>query len=331
MEYWSWLWPAVAIWAADRSLRLVRLVYCNLHVNITLDGLRRTRSWASYDKASNIVRLRVRPGTLQLAPGQYFFLYQPFRLTGWESHPFTVGAWSYGPEVPAESKSGDIDQVPLLSEPPSGSADTDPAAESPGLQLIFWIRPYDGWTRQLRDECLRSPDRTRPVTLLLEGPYGGPFPLWHYDSVLFIVGGTGIAAAVPYIQEHLRRSATGSTRTCDLHLVWTSRQMSFWAGIATQELQPALACSQLRASLYMTGTGGSDPAASARLADSGVEMATGRPDLTSVVVRHVEQARLSECSTAVVVCGMADETRTGVSKAMRRGYEVRYVEESFSW
>ena len=331
----------MAIWTVDRVLRLVRLVYCNLHVSVGSASIQRTRSWATYDESSNVVRLRVTPASLfQPTPGPYYFLYQPFRLTGWESHPFTLGAWSYGPEAPpgfptTKMSPVDVAHVPLLSDVSSGSDPVEtpqPAAEPPALQLTFWIRPYDGWTRYLRDQCLRSPDRTTKATILLEGPYGDSFPLWHYESILFVVGGTGIAAAVPYIQEHLRRSAIGKTRIRDIHLVWTSRQVSFMTNVATQELRQALAREDVRASFHATA--GSDPAGKDMLFDLDVERETGRPDLSSLVISHVHEARLSDYSAAILMCGpraMADETRTAVYGAMRQGYEVKYVEDSFHW
>lgn len=51
----------------------------------------------TYDEAADVIRLEITPGisALQVRPGDYHFLYQPFRFTGWENYPFTVGAWSY--------------------------------------------------------------------------------------------------------------------------------------------------------------------------------------------------------------------------------------------
>jgi len=344
LEYWQWLWPAVAIWSADRFLRLVRLVYCNLHVKINLENrVQSTCSWAIYDETSNVVRLQLKPGcSLRPAAGQYYFLYQPFRLTGWEGHPFTMGAWSYGSVSGPESSTSkatsvDVAQVPLLSDSSSGSerdeTTSGPATTPYDLQLTFWIRPYDGWTRQLREECLRSADRRTNATILLEGPYGHTFPIWNYESVMFVVGGTGIAAAVPYIQEHFRRSASSNTRTQGIHLVWTSRQSSFIADIITRELRPALARDDIRLSFYVTDA---NDIGSSRddLFGLEIELIAGRPDLASLVTQHVHEARLTDCSTAVVVCGprgMANETRTGVHARLQQGYQVEYVEESFSW
>lgn len=108
--------------------------------------------------------------------------------------------------------------------------------------------------------------------------------------------------------------------------------MSFMADVATQELRPALAREDIRISFHATAN--SDLAGKDMLFDLDVEMETGRPDLSSLVVSHVHEARLSDCSAAILMCGpraMADETRTAVYGAMRQGYDVKYVEDSFHW
>ncbi|PKX93593.1 ferric reductase family protein [Aspergillus novofumigatus IBT 16806] len=342
-EYWFYLWPAVVIWISDRVLRLIRIVYCNLHVRLgSRSRLQCTECVATYDKAADIIQLELIPGSgLQPAPGQYYFLYQPFRLTGWESHPFTLGSWSYNDGVPAtpslrlKSNHIDVSEVPLLPETSSsssdyGTVDTSADLSERKLALHFWIRPYDGWTRHLRDQCLKSPTRTIQPNILLEGPYGEKCPLWKYESVLLIAGGTGIAAAVPYIQDHIIRSSTGQTSTQDIHLVWTARQPALVRDIAGRELEQALRRKDFRVSFYVTAE-----SMSPYEVMDGVEFGCGRPDLQAIITAHAEEARLSSSSVAVLVCGpsgMADQARAAVHQAMRRGFRsVRYVEESFDW
>ncbi|KAF7169015.1 hypothetical protein CNMCM5623_001868 [Aspergillus felis] len=342
-EYWFYLWPAVVIWISDRALRLIRIVYCNLHVQLGFySRFQRTECVATYDNAADIIRLKLTPGSaLQPASGQYYFLYQPFRLTGWESHPFTLGSWSYqdgAPPAPGsrtKSDCSDVTEIPLLPGTPSSSSDygsIDTAADLPEhrMALHFWIRPYDGWTRRLRDQCLQSLTRTIQPNILLEGPYGEQCPLWKYESVLLIAGGTGIAAAVPYIQDHVIRSSTGQTSTQDIHLVWTARQSALMRDISGRELKQALRRKDFRVSFYVT----SESMSQAEIID-GVEFMCGRPDLQAIITAHAEEARLSSSSVVVLVCGpsgMADEARAAVHQAMRRGCRsLRYLEESFDW
>ncbi|KAE8153198.1 FRE family ferric-chelate reductase [Aspergillus avenaceus] len=356
-EYWGYLWPAVAIWSIDRVLRVVRIVYYNLHVHAHAGKtIQYTTSSATYDSAADVIRLEVVPGSSRLkpTPGQYYYLYQPFRLTGWENHPFTLGSWSYetGTTAPTEippfvkdDPNIDVTQVPLLSDGSSGSRtppDREADKEEARLRLVFWIRPFDGWTRHLREQCVRSGGRHMDSTMLLEGPYGEHFPLWTYESVLIVVGGTGIAAAVPYIHDHLARCAAdeaeSSLRTRDIHLVWTSRQEAFLQTVAARELRTALCRDDMRASFYVTQSSTeSDECATLRdeLSGQHIEISPGRPDVQSLILTHAQEAQLSDCSAAVLMCGppaMADEVRAAVHQTMQQGYRgLQYIEESFSW
>ncbi|PYH42285.1 ferric reductase family protein [Aspergillus saccharolyticus JOP 1030-1] len=352
-EYWTYLWPAVAIWSADRALRVIRLIYCNVHVRCNAgNSIQYTKSFASYDESADVIRLEVFPGSKLLCPnpGQYYYLYQPFRLTGWESHPFTLGHWFYEsdykdasptPPLTKEDHALDVTQVPLLSDSASSESTEEIQLKrhAPrGLKLVFWIRPYDGWTRQLRDQCRCSPTQSTDSTILLEGPYGERFPLWNYESVLLVAGGTGIAAIIPYIHEHLLRTAEdpeqAASQIRDLQLVWVARQAAFIRQIAARELAPALIRDDFRASFYATGTQTSTASNSVPCMDE-LEIVAGRPNVESVVLAHAHAAQLSESSVAVLVCGpvaLADQTRAAVQLALERGYRsIRYVEESFSW
>lgn len=357
-EYWKYLWPTLALWVIDRFLRLGRLCYCNIHVNFSSRRLvKLSVSRMVYDETADVVRLEVTPGTpsLQPSPGQYYFLYQPFRVTGWESHPFTIGAWSYEigdqtslvPTSDGRTKSLDVSHVPLLTgvvsdrdyqcNSENGSSDQDKPLK---LKLTFWVRPYDGWTKQLRRQCLSSPDKTSETTILLEGPYGETFPLWRYESVLIIVGGTGIASAVPYIQDHLRRSVEDwdasleneKTRVRDMELVWTTKQAAFIQDVARRELKHALKREDFSASFYATRdstTYSEDPT------DFGFETQSGRPDLQSLIMSRACDACSAGTSLAILVCGpprMADEARAATHLAMRQGHRfIEFVEESFTW
>ncbi|KAJ5826477.1 hypothetical protein N7447_003240 [Penicillium robsamsonii] len=358
-EYWKYLWPSVILWVVDRFLRIVRLCYCNLHVSISNGRIVKvSMSRMIYNEATDVVRLEVTPGTpsLQPSPGQYYYLYQPFRLTGWESHPFTVGAWSYeignqnslAPASKGKSiKLHDVSHVPLLAgsasdqdyQGNSGSGSSG-QAESLRLKLTFWVRPYDGWTKQLRQQCLSSPGKTSDTTILLEGPYGEAFPLWRYESVLIIVGGTGIASAVPYIQDHLRRSVEDwdespeneKTRVRDMELVWTTKQAAFIQDVSRRELKGALEREDFRASFYATRD---STTCSGNPTDFGLDIQSDRPHLQSLIMSRVSDACSAGGSLAILVCGpprMADEARAAAHLAMRQGHRsIKFVEESFTW
>jgi ferric-chelate reductase len=307
----------------------------------------------AYDEAADVIRLEITPGVsgLHVRPGDYYFLYQPFSFTGWENHPFTVGAWSYDVDPPGVSldssgkpqNSLDNTQLPLLSESFHDRENWDtrkaPFQGSSIPRLIFRIRPYDGWTRQLRRQCLRAPNQPVHTTILLEGPYGHTHALWKYESVLIIVGGTGIAAAVPYLQDHLQRSANRWSSTSEersliqeIELVWTARQSAFLRDLADHELNPMLKRADFRASFYATGFSDRFRQDFSAL---GYTIQIGRPDLQSLILSRASEASVAGMKLAILVCGpagMADEARAATHLAMKQGYQdIKFVGESFTW
>ncbi|PNP51817.1 hypothetical protein THARTR1_07586 [Trichoderma harzianum] len=266
-EYNPYLWPLVAIWSFDRFLRIVRVVYCNLHVQLRKKTLHRSTAAISYDQDANFIRIEinthVKPG-----PGKHYYLYQPFRFTGWENHPLTLAHWSQSAADTAQSQQRDN-----TTDLPSKTADVSmvtPSETSPPHTVIegeyllsFWIRPCDGWTRHLRDQCLKSQPLSRlpsitKETILLEGPYGISEPLWASDEVLLIAGGSGITTMVPYILDHIARASTSDksrqTRTRGLTLIWTDPKQAFIRRIAQRELAAALTRDDVRYEFYCTGS-----------------------------------------------------------------------------
>lgn len=354
-NYEYYLWPAVIIWVSDRALRLVRVVYCNFHVHFRRGKLEYTNSVAFYDEASNVVRLEVIPASSNHQPtaSSYYYLYQPFRFRGWENHPFTLGSWTYtyteDVDVDSNDKPAgvvDVAQIPLLSSPEQErenillSKDSKITIQKP--KLIFWIRPYDGWTRSLRDQCLGSADRTVCPSIFLEGPYGEPFPIENYDSVLLIAGGTGIACAVPYIKEQIRQSETAhdsiESPRRDIHLVWAARESSFIVDVVTRELQAAVSSrEEFTTSFHSTFATRRETfkIPSATMNDMDIDIQPGRPDLHQIILEHAREGSFTQRSTAIVVSGptkMADEARAAVQDAMHKGYQgIVFREESFSW
>jgi ferric-chelate reductase len=154
---------------------------------------------------------------------------------------------------------------------------------------------------------------------------------------LIIVGGTGIASAVPYLQDHLRRSGHDweegfeeKTRIRDIELVWTAKQVPFLQDVASRELKPLLLREDFQASFYTTGSSTS----SEDVTDLGYEITPGRPHLQSLIMSRACDASSAGISLAVLACGpvgMADEARAAAHLAMRQGCRIKYVEESFAW
>ncbi|KAM5448545.1 hypothetical protein MaudCBS49596_005339 [Microsporum audouinii] len=375
-EYDPYLWPLVAIWGFDRTLRLVRIVYCNFRVQFAGKYLQYTKAEACYDRVSDIIRLEVIPGATGISqkPGRYYFIYQPFRWTGYESHPFTLGAWAESPKSVKEQCAESDSSLSSLNENDKGR-EIYAATEASGIQkscnsrpkevkYIFWIRPLNGWTRQLRQQCLKSGGTAVSTQFLLEGPYGETTPLWAFESVLFIVGGTGIAAAVPYIQDHIRRASSTGAGTCtkDITLIWSVRQASFIHQVASRELRSAFGREDFNTSFHLTSrdknttpivsfstcteaiTPLDTPSANVKTSDDSSQtlptelkykVKYGRPSMKTVIINSAKSASMTSSKLAVLVCGpdaLADEARGAVHYAMLQGYrQIEYIEDAYSW
>lgn len=372
-EYDGYLWPLVAIWCFDRFARLVRQAYCNLHIKFS-KALVATTTTASYDKAADLIRLEVIPGSLLLkpGPGQHYFIYQPVRWKGWENHPFTLASWSVlgeGKDVviaptsnpDTAEKTGDVAVrvLPGLSSQGSSSAPSvssgekaqakgqAPTKENAGrYKLIFFVRPFSSWTMRLRDECLKSASGSINARAMIEGPYGERSPLHTYENVVFIVGGTGVSGALPYLQEHLTRTASQSkkhgTRTRDITFVWTTKQSAMIRDIASHELRPFLGREDIHCSFYATSSKESPATITAADATQTSEstpelnITYGRPDISKAVrsvIDEVHAAGSAGGRIAILTCGpaaMADEARVTVHKALKEGKRgVEYFEETF--
>ncbi|KAH0028706.1 putative plasma membrane ferric-chelate reductase, partial [Aureobasidium melanogenum] len=339
-RYDAYLWPIVIVWLLDRALRLFRLIACNVHVRLSKQIIHHTHSIASYSKESDVIRLDIRTNSFltQPAPGQFYYLYQPSNWQGYENHPFTLGAWSSQSLASEDADTYLLQDDNLPNE--FDQFDPGPRYQSGVRTLTFWIRPYDGWTRRLRDECLQAPTRIIEPTVLLEGPYGHHCPISSFESVLLIAGGTGIASAVPYILEHMALSKAGKSDTTHMHLLWTARQVSFLGEVFAQELRIAAQRDDFSADLFFTRQGegprhGEEQLRSEENAYLRSRLQYGRPDIAAAITKAAIRAEMTGTKVAVLVCGppaMADEARLAVHRSLKQGYHsLQYLEESFGW
>ncbi|KAJ5150583.1 FAD-binding 8 [Penicillium coprophilum] len=337
-EWVGYLWTPVGLWVLERLARVGRVVYCNLNARFGKQFLG-TATTVTYSEASDLVRIEMVPGAASLTPrpGQLYYIYQATWLKGWENHPFSLGAWA-----------------------PSSSVNNEKTASAPrnGHKLIFYVRPYDGWTRRLRDQCRKAGGIIRPK-LLLEGAYGHSEPVYAYNTLLIIVGGTGIAVAVPYLLDHIARVKEGKTKTTKIRLVWSVRQKEMFNEVFNEELAEIMQHNDITITVFCTrlakitsdsesddvnlskelsstvapvikATGVDSPTS-----NSSLRFLPGRPNIRETIMSEVQEAQTSSTNLAVLTCGpaqMADECRGTVYETMKNGFrDIEYFEEAFGW
>lgn len=336
---------------------------------------------ATYNKDADLIRVNVFPGSrlLRAGPGQHYYIYQLNKFRFWENHPFTLAASypstldnatqdtpSLNPsdtgrltevkqkeesEVTSTSLMGGED--PSSPSPASTSSLESPAKDSPSVppednKLVFLIRPFNSWTKRLRDECMRAgPSGLTKSSLRIEGPYGHHGQLLAFENISFIVGGTGIAGAIPYLQEHLKLSinqapGTKGTRVRSITVVWAAKQSAMIHDIANHELKPFLRRDDIRFSFHATREKSSPTSPKTTQNDkknplsSEIEISNSRPDIKLSILDLVEQVNAGGSHggrIAILTCGpgaMADEARAAVHQALKKGKRgLEYFEEAF--
>lgn len=320
-RYDGLFWIPVFIWALDRVLRFFRIFKFNTR-SLSTNVL------AMYDSSSDLVHLRVPVDTKGLCKprhGSFYYLMVLDDIRCWESHPFTV--------IPSSTKKiQDLqpsdERTPLLPSPATSVLNTPDDEDeqfdwkSPKQHMTFLIRPYDSFTSRLRELAVES----RPLRVLVEGPYGHTHTLHHYDHVVFIVGGTGVVTALSYLPLLLEESKTPQS----VRLHWAVRESSFAHSVVSKYLPTSSGMDKLSLELYMS--------ASAEQIDDGqlpsrVRRKFGRPDVFELVNSAVMRAG-SE-SLAIVACGpdkLVDDARLATTIALKTpGNNIDYFQESFQW
>ena len=295
--YELWMYIAFAFWAFERLYRLVRLArngVCKAHITVIDE---------------DYIRLDI-PGIT--GEGQAYLYFPTLTWRVWENHPFSIAGGmlhdtatgnvshhktsvssSSSSAHASPTSSSDLEKAPHLAITPK----TQPAPPSttPKFGLSFIIRTHSGATALLRSRS--------SLPVLIEAPYTGSLlhpthtTLNHHPRLLCIAGGVGITALLPLLAAH-----RGSRK-----LAWGVRHASLIEGMR-------------------------DLLEDNAMAGVAVETTVGRRMDVSALVE--EEAARAEGSLAVVVSGppgMADEVRLAVAGVAKRGCEVEFVEESYSW
>jgi predicted ferric reductase len=319
------VWPCLLIWILDRALRSGRVLAFNRRVW-------NTQATVSYDSASNLVRMEVDGSKNWLAsePGSYYYIHVLNDVFyAHQSHPFTLAYTSSDLK-----RSFSTPLSPISSRPSPHRTFSEESNESDALlrssnepsptQLVFLVRPYDGFTSRLRSHCLL---RLKKLRVLVEGPYGHSEPLHHFPNVLFIVGGTGIAVPL----SHVARLLSSKSRTQSIKIVWAVREHAFLASVL-RDFSGLLGDERVDMEVHITQDKEVEDEVLGEDLKS-VRIVSHRPNVLGAVQGAAEEA--GQEALAIVACGpagMADQARKASVEMLARGFRgVQYFEESFKW
>ena len=220
MDSWAYLWATLAVWLFQVIGRLF-IKWQTFHVHRRwFSGFSATLQQLPGDMI--YVTLLV-PSDLHWKPGQHCWLRMP-HLSTLQNHPFTIAN--------------------LPSQEVGDKTDTQ--------VMEFYIRAYNGLTRDLHQSVLEYSDRSVPMHV--DGPYGGLHEdlAGNYDSLVFVCGGSGVSACLPHILNELRVSRQGSAVLKSIHLVWMVRDRSHADWVSKTLSEASTVPGLLHAHLYIT-------------------------------------------------------------------------------
>ncbi|KAG6011683.1 hypothetical protein E4U43_008183 [Claviceps pusilla] len=326
--YRVWVWVCVGIWAADYVVRFLRMSWINVLGRRPVDAV------ANYCPDSNIIKLHVSApsSASRRTPGQYYFVSFGGWRYFWQSHPFSVAARSSSVTSTAlletDPKQESTATVGQTSE---STLDVESLSDKP--DITFMIRPRNGMTRRLRDLLINnSGTGSQKLKVMLEGPYGIAADVERYDDLLFIAGGTGITAVLPYMRM-LLEDGPGREATPAVRLVWADPQEEFIRKVVAEDLdrlQGTCGVEKLSLDLYVTSSIESEQK------PHKFQCKFSRPDIDALVRQFVQQKQQTVGRRAAVfVCGpgrMADDARAAVVRhAKATSGHVDLFEEIYEW
>ena len=168
-------------------------------------------------------------------PGEHYFIHTPKQWTFWENHPFSLASWR---------------QVEHQQDMTNDSSGTSQKGKKNGTELSFLFAPHKGTTKRIQDQLLRSTNGSARMRLLLEGPYGSTHDLTHLTTLLFVAGGSGVTAILPYLYAIKRQPEKFAAKR--VMVVWAVKNLDYATNVLQRELAPVSSDSKFQVRLHRT-------------------------------------------------------------------------------
>ncbi|KAJ5711108.1 ferric reductase like transmembrane component-domain-containing protein [Penicillium malachiteum] len=149
-------------------------------------------------------------------------------------------------------------ESPIHNRESARSGPKCPKLDSQGAVLHdmqFYIKAYSGLTRDLFASVVSDDDRS--ISIHIDEPYGGLVAdvTSQYTSLLFVCGGGGISACMPYILHAADTDRRGFGMVEYVHLIWMVRSIDHttWISEKLEEISGSVKPGFLRVDFYITG------------------------------------------------------------------------------
>ncbi|KAK2805272.1 hypothetical protein FQN50_006298 [Emmonsiellopsis sp. PD_5] len=299
---------AIVVWALERSVRIIHLIYRNF-------GKKNTTAIVEIlpGEALRITLKLARPWRFQ--PGKHLYLYVP-SIGFWMSHPFTA-AWSDSEDDVSDEKGLVRSRQDVLS-----------IQKKSTISLI--IRRRTGFTNALFERASETMDGRISVNALVEGPYGIDHTLDSYGTVMLFAAGVGITHHVSFVRHLVAGYAAGTVAARKVTLVWIIQSPEHLEWIRpwmTAILSMEKRRDILKIMLFITRPRNTREIHSP---SSTVQMFPGKPNVQTLLDSEIEG---QVGAMGVLVCGtgsLSDDVRRACRQRQQNTH-IDFLEESFSW
>ncbi|RYP78114.1 hypothetical protein DL770_006941 [Monosporascus sp. CRB-9-2] len=298
------------LWFTDRLARMFQLAYNN---------------WSSKGFTEAVIEpmpgdsCRVTmylPRHVEIEPGTHAYL-RFMGINPWECHPFSV-AWVE--HMPDADKNAVMEKNYTVADIKRGTT-----------ACSFIIGAHSGFTRKLYNKASAGGAQSIRVRAAMEGPYAGHHSLDSYGHVVLFAGATGITHQISHLKPLIEGFNDGTVATRRITLVWIMRDTEAlqWVRPWMDEiLRMPNRRDILNVRLFITRP---KNAKEIHSPSSTVQMFPGRPNVSTLLKKEVEEQIGAMC---VTVCGpgaLADDVRAAVRECQDFGTVIHFEEESFTW
>ncbi|RMY90600.1 hypothetical protein D0861_03575 [Hortaea werneckii] len=191
----GYIYLSIALVALDWGVRFASSLVRNLHFPPRARSRMMGYQALLKPLAGDVVRVTIKDVDFVWKPGQHVYLSIP-RLRPFEVHPFTIASVS----------------------------DRRRDAVSSSLTLV--IKARKGFSRSLQKAAIDSVTREGTYTAFLNGPWGTPPDLLHYETVVLLAASSGASFTVPLL-EHMMQDPS-CVRRISFHWIIRSGSHLSW-------------------------------------------------------------------------------------------------------
>jgi ferredoxin-NADP reductase len=219
------VWICVGFLAFDWGCRIIHGFLRNTHLLSKLATKTPGYSASTESLPGNMVRLTLNDVDFSWKAGQHVYISMP-SLRPFELHPFTI------------ANAANLDE-------PVGKR-----------KLTFLIKAHGGFSRSLQRAAAKDAQSGRKRRVFLNGPWGMPPDLLHYETVVLIACASGASFIVPLLQDLVLKQ--GCVQRVQLHWIVRSRENASWYQTELEALNAAACSSRLQLQITIHATQSSD-------------------------------------------------------------------------